>query len=256
MRAIHAAFARFSHAARSLSPLTPPRPIIERTPPLDPHRWASAPGLTPLDPDTRELLRTLRARRAAPVDRRPRVLAWGLVLVLHAFFAVVLWQETRPGPPRTFPTSATASSEPVLLVRFIPRRSAAAPSVAPPPALPTPPARPKPVREPPRPDAMRVEVPGPAPAASSSVSPAPRLFGRNGVALLPAASATSAAPVPGYVQRKPTGDTQVMAHTSPLPYKATRFEQYFPPPGENAAQAGLRKIAAPLVKRHAVNLPR
>jgi hypothetical protein len=104
---------------------------------------------------------------------------------------------------------------------------------------------------------MRVEVPGPAPAASASAAPKPQLFDRNGVAQLPSASASTAvAPVPGYVQRKPTGDMQVMDHTSPVPYKATRFEQYFPPPGENAAQTGLRKIAAPLFKQHAVNLPR
>jgi hypothetical protein len=238
------------------SPPTPPRPIIERTPSLDPHRWTPAPGLVPLDPATRELLRTLRDRRPSRVERRSRLLAWVLVVVLHAFFAVVLWRETQPGPPRAFATSAATSSEPVLQVRFIPRAELAAARVVPPPALPRPPPRPKPVREAPRPDAMRVEVPGPAPAASSSVSPAPQLFDRNGVAQLPAASASTAAPVPGYVQRKPTGDMQVMDHTSPLPYKATRFEQYFPPPGENAAQAGLRKVVAPLFKQHAVNLPR
>lgn len=233
-----------------------PRLIIERTPPLDPHRWTPAHGLVPLDPATRELLRTLRHRRP-PRDRRPHALAWALVVLLHALFAVVLWREARPGPPREFAAAAAGPSEGVLQVRFIPRRTAAAPSATPPPALPNPPPRPKPVREPPRPDAMRVEVPGPAPAASASAAPTPQLFDRNGVAQLPSASASAAvAPVPGYVQRKPTGDMQVMDHTSPLPYKATRFEQYFPPPGENAAQTGLRKIAAPLFKQHAVNLPR
>jgi hypothetical protein len=84
----------------------------------------------------------------------------------------------------------------------------------------------------------------------------PSLFDRDGVARLPAASSSASAPVPDYIQRKPTGDMQVMQHTSPVPYRSTRFEQYFPPPGENAAQAGLRKIAAPLFKQHAVNLPR
>ena len=236
-------------------PLPPPRPNIERTPPLDPHRWAPVSGLTPLDPATRELLRTLRDRRPAR-ERRPRLLAWVLVVVMHVFFALVLWHETQPGPPRAFVPAPMASSEGVLQVRFIPRRASAAPAVAL-PALPNPPLRPKPVRESPRPGAMPVEVPGPAPAPTASVAPAPQLFDRDGVAQLPAASAsTGAAPTPGYVQRKPTGDMQVMSHASPLPYKATRFEQYFPPPGENAAQAGLRKIAAPLFKQHAVNLPR
>ncbi|MGA0588611.1 hypothetical protein ACO2Q2_16005 [Dyella sp. KRB-257] len=236
------------------APPTPPRSIIERTPPLDPHRWMPAPGLQPLDAATRELLRTLRDRRPPRLNRRSRVLAWMLVVVLHAFFAVVLWHETLPGPPRVFATSAATSAEPVLQVRFIPRRTAVAPSVAAPLAPPGPPPRPKPVREMAQPDAMRVEVPGPAPAPTSSVSPAPRLFDRTGVARLPAASAT--VPVPDYVQRRPTGDMQVMDHTSPLPYKATRFEPYFPPPGENAAQAGLRRVMAPLFKQHPVNLPR
>ncbi len=237
------------------SPSTSPRLIIERTPPLDPRHRTPAPGLVPLDPATRELLRTLRHRRP-PRERRLRLLAWALVVILHAIFAVVLWHETRPGPPRVFPTSVAASAEPVLQVRFIPRGELVAPRVAAPPGPPRPPPLPPPVREPPRAEAMRVEIPGPAPAASSSVSPAPPLFDRDGVAQLPAASASAAAPVPGYVQRKPTGDMQVMDHSSPLPYKATRFEPYFPPAGENAAQTGLRKVVAPLFKQHAVNLPR
>ncbi|HET6434073.1 hypothetical protein [Dyella sp.] len=226
--------------------------IIDRAP-LEPHRWSPPRGgLAPLDASTRELLRALRRRETAPLARRPRLLAWLLVAALHALFALVLWHETQPGPPRVFTVDTAAATAPVLQVRFIPRRPAATAVAPAPPAVPPP----RPVREPARADAMRAEVAVPAPATSASVALAPQLFDRNGMAQLPPASAsTTTTAAPGYVQRKPTGDMQVMAHRSPLPYKATRFEQYFPPPGENAAQAGLRKVARPLFKQHAVNLP-
>ena len=43
--------------------------------------------------------------------------------------------------------------------------------------------------------------------------------------LLPASAASAA--TPGYVQRMPQGDTQVMQHADPVKYQATRFDQYF-----------------------------
>lgn len=225
--------------------------IIEHREPLEPHRWTPPRGLTPLDAGTRELLHRLRWRQSSP-DRSSRRVALALVLLLHVLFALGLWHAMRPGPARIFP-AAPASHERALQVRFIPRASnkvepAPAAPIPPPPAI-RPPVRP--VHEATRSDVMIVSQAAPA----SSAAPAPQLFDRNGaVQLAPAAASTAS--VPGYVQRKPTGDMQVMDHTSPLPYKATRFEQYFPPPGENAGQAGLRKVLTPLFKQHAVNLPR
>lgn len=80
----------------------------------------------------------------------------------------------------------------------------------------------------------------PAPAASVSI-PKPRLYDRTGQPLLPAGAAGSAPPKPGYVQRMPQGDTQVMRHDTPIEYQATRFERYFPPPDETLAGQSVRR---------------
>lgn len=235
---------------RKPSPCATQGPTIDQ-PPLDPHRWTPPRGLTPLDAGTRELLHRLRGRRLS-ADRAPHRITLILVLLLHGLFAVVLWHAMQPGPAKTFTVSAPASHERALQVRFIPRARTVTETKPPALRAPPPPAEPpRPVREATRSDAMTASLP-----ASASSSPPPlRLFDRDGaVQLAPAAPATAAQP--GYVQRKPTGDMQVMQHTTPVPYKATRFEQYFPPPGENAGQAGLRKVMAPLFKQHAVRLPR
>ncbi|HEU4669513.1 MAG TPA: hypothetical protein VFR91_02275 [Dyella sp.] len=230
----------------------PPRSLIEPTPSPDPHRWTPPPGLVPLDDDTRALLQRLRHRPPAR-GRRRRLLAWVVVVLLHALFALVLWHVMQPRPRLDLAEGDTSAEASVLRVRFIPRAEQATP---PPPPMAPPPAQPRPsaVHGAPRPDAPQVRSAAPAPAGSAPRAPA--LFDRDGVARLPAQAASSAAEVPDYVQRKPTGDMQVMRHTTPVPYHATRFEKYFPPPGENAAQAGLRKLAAPLFKQHAVDLPR
>ncbi|MCP1373595.1 hypothetical protein [Dyella lutea] len=225
----------------------------------DPHRWTPPPGLAPLDDDTRALLQRLR-RRPWPRGRRRRLFAWAAVALLHGFFALVLWQVMQPPPAAPFDGGEVATDASVLQVRFIPRASQPAPPPPPPPALQAPRRAPQ-VHEAPRHDAMQVEPTGAAPAPATSVAPRlPSLFDRDGVARLPAASASASAPVPEYIQRKPTGDMQVMQHTSPVPYRSTRFEQYFPPPGENAAQAGLRKLVGALQGKgpssKTVNLPR
>ena len=213
--------------------------------------------MVPLDDDTRALLRRLR-RRPAPRPTAQRRLAAGLVAVLHVFFAVVLWHAMQPrpiAPPKYRDDAADAT---VLQVRFIPRGAEAAP-VPPPPRVSPPPATRQPV-------GRRVAASGvprrPFAAAVPASAPPrpPALFDRDGVARLPAASSSTSAAVPDYIQRKPAGDMQVMQHTTPLPYRPTRFEKYFPPPGENAAQAGLRKLVGALQGKgpssKTVNLPR
>jgi len=185
-----------------------------------------------------------------------------VVVLLHAFFATALWQVMQPRPLPVFATGDTSSDEHALQVRFIPRSEQAAKAPPPPPELSAPVSRrPPPVHEAPRPDAMQVQSIGAVPASAASMTPRlPSLFDRDGVARLPAASPSAPAPVPDYIQRKPTGDMQVMQHTSPVPYRSTRFEQYFPPPGEDAAQAGLRKLVGALQGKgpstKTVSLPR
>ena len=69
-----------------------------------------------------------------------------------------------------------------------------------------------------------------------------------------AAVATRSA-VPGYVQRKPQDDSGIMQHTDPVPYQATRFEEYFPPPDETAGGAAVRHVIDKVVKSTDVDLP-
>ena len=256
---IHAAFAMVPHAAvswPSLPPL-PPRSGYrtsgaDPTASLDPalagagaagcgHPRAAAPGAP-----------APAAARSPPQD--DRVIA--LVVVLHVFFLLALWS-------RDAAAAAAAADRArrhwvsALQVRFVPR--------ARPPArrhhrrrrcsrAPTRP-RPSPNESGSRGAARRCACSArmdrpPAAAASSVRRCSPRLYDRDGAALLPPPASAWPQRLPGYVQRKPTGDTQVMEHSSPLPYKATRFEKYFPPPGENAAQAGMRHVLTPLFKQH------
>jgi hypothetical protein len=195
-------------------------------------------GLVPLDEDTRALLRAWRGR---PPPREPwRLrLALGVVLALHAMFAAVVWWEMRPRPVREI---VHAPLDNALQVRLIARPAPAAPappSLPRPPSLPHPatPAAPRPARERPAKDAMTASLPAP----SASTPPAPRLFDRTGQPLLPAGAASTAA-TPGYVQRMPQGDAQVMRHDSPITYKATRFNEYFPPPDETLLGQTVRGV--------------
>ena len=187
-----------------------------------------------MDEDTRALLRAWRGR---PPPREPWRfrLVLGVVLALHVLFGAVAWWEMRPRPAREV---VHVRLDDALQVRFIARSRPAAP--APPPSMPSPPPapRPPPARERPRPDAMAASLP--APAASSPPAP-PRLFDRTGQPLLPARAASTAAPTPGYVQRMPQGDSQVMSHDTPIKYQATRFEKDFPPPDETIVGQGIRR---------------
>jgi hypothetical protein len=188
----------------------------------------------PLDDDTRALLRAWR-ERAPPRDPWRFRLALGLVLALHGLFAIVVWWEMQPRPAREI---VHRRLDDALQVRFIERPTTAAPT--PPPAVRPPPVpAPPPLRERPRPDAMTASLP--APAASAPAAP-PHLYDRTGQPVLPAGAASAAAPTPGYVQRMPQGDSRVMSHDTPIKYKATRFEEYFPPPDETLMGQTVRSV--------------
>lgn len=215
-------------------PPTGASPIVS-PPQLDPHRW-SVPeplrrGLAPLDDDTRALLRAWRAGPMARDRWRPRLAL--AVALLHGLFAAVLWWEMRPHPVRTM---VQVQLDDALQVRFVQAtRMVASTPLPAPPSLPRTPA--------PR---LRLPVRH-AMVASVHVSPvasphAPlQLFDRTGQPLLPATSASVAA-TPGYVQRMPQGDMQVMQHDNPIRYHATRFEQAFPSPHETIVGEGIRGL--------------
>jgi hypothetical protein len=153
---------------------------------------------------------------------------------LHGLFALVVWWEMQPRPAREV---AQVPRGEALQVRLIAQPRA---TQAPPPAVPAPPPpRPPAVRERPRPDAMTASLPA---AASSAPTSPPRLYDRTGQLLLPTGPTTVAAPSPGYVQRMPQGDSRVMSHDTPVKYKATRFEKYFPPPDETIVGEGGRSL--------------
>lgn len=234
-----------------------------------------AAGLSPWDAATLQRLRQRRWRQGKGGDRRRLWLGVLLTLLLHGLFFALVYHEMKlrpwnePAPPH----------EQVLQVRLL--AATAPPATAPPPLenplhatvegnQPMPPRKPKTpppsrsrtpalqvIEHAPVPGAARPAEPAPAatPAPASSTASAPGLYGKQGQILLPAGAASSAAkPEPGYVQRQPQGDTQIMHNQDPVKYKATRFEQYFPPPGENALQSGLRKVMTPLTTKHDVDV--
>jgi hypothetical protein len=221
-------------------------------PPQAEHHRRTAPdrdppgyGLTPLDDSTLAKLRQMRWR-APPRHPRRMWLAVFVAVLLHLLFMIALWHIMRPPQGKVLAQPA----EQVLRVRFISRTPTG--SIKPPPAPPPLTRRPPSVksREPAAKDAMQLQPP---PAATNVVDPV-NLFDKNGQPLLPAAAASSA--TPGYVQHLPQGDSRVMQHSDPIKYKATRFEQYFPPPGETAGGAAVRHVVDTVVGSKDVDLPR
>ncbi len=201
-------------------------------------------GLAPLDGSTRARLRQRRWREPRR-ERQTHWLALTVVVLLHVLFVVAIWYGMRP---RLTPVVAPRAEE-ALQVRFIARAPTAVAELPPTQALPPPPkpqARPRPP-EPVAKDAMTLQLPTPKPVATA------RLYDEQGQPLLPAAA--TSAPVPGYVQNLPQGDAQVMQHSDPIKYKATRFEQYFPPPDETAGGAAVRHVVDAVLKSKEVNLP-
>ena len=194
----------------------------------------------------------LRRQRWREPTRGHR-LAW-LVLLLtalpHVVFTVMVWWAMRPPPVR--PVERTAAATDVLEVRFIPAAAAPAAQAPPPPApLPAPPrVAPRRTTEPAAKQALSVQLPAPAPAAS--VAP-PRLYDRNGQVILPAVAGS--APLPDYVQRPPQGDTRIMQHDSPVKYQATRFDKDWGNGSTNAIDDALQKAVDKTTVKHTFRLP-
>lgn len=193
------------------------------------------------DDATCNRLRQLRWRERSR-DPRPAWLALGTVLLLHVLFVAVVWHQMRP-PLRT---SVPPSPESVLHVRLIEPASPAVVAPPMPPPVPPPLSRMKPTREPVSKQAMTIQLPA---------SPSPvQLYDRDGQLRLPA-TAASAGATPGYVRRKPQGDTQIMHNTDPIKYRATSLDKYFPPPDETAGGALVRRAVDAVVKTRAIDLP-
>lgn len=159
------------------------------------------------------------------------------MLALHVLFAAAVWWEMRPPAADA---AMRAPAQRALQVRLIARSAAARPARPVPPPLRRPSVRPvhTPAHERMAKPAMTASLP---PSAASNPPARPRLFDRTGQPLLPAVGGGVAA-VPGYVQRMPQGDAQVMRHVRPLTYRATRLEKYFPPPDETLLGQTVRRV--------------
>ena len=200
----------------------------------------------PLDAATRAILWQLRGRKPPP-DRRQWWLALTVVVLLHGLFMLLIWQEMRPS---TVSSVVHLRLDQSMQLRFV--ASAPAATVKPAPAMRPAPPPPEPAirtHEPAAPDAMTVQLPVPRPPPRAL-----RLYDRDGQPLLPAQAAS--APTPEAGSPALAGDTRIMRHTDPVKYRATRFEQYFPPPGETLGGAAVRHVVEAVVKSTAVDLPR
>lgn len=184
----------------------------------------------------------VRQRPREPLRRRwqPAWPALALVALLHAGFAMLVWQAMRPSS--TSSSARRATHDDVLEIRFLP--SARKPLAA--PALPVPAPLPQ-HRASTAESAWQVATPAPA----ASVAPL-KLFDVNGVPLLPAPAVTEP-PLPEYVQHLPAGDTRLMQHDSPIKYHATRFDQDW---GKgNAIDDALQKAVDKTTVKHTFHLP-
>ena len=197
-------------------------------------------GLVTLDGAVR-IDRTQQRWHESPVEPAQRRLAWILALLLHGLFAMLAWYAMRPVAPQPPPTAP----EEIMQVRMISDSAPATHAPPPPLALPPAPVSPPPLRhrEPPAKNALVVQAPP---------VPAPRLFDEHGQPLLPATAAT--APTPGYVQRMPQGDTQIMQRTSPVKYRATQFEKDWDR-GDNAVDGALQKLVDKTTVKKTIRLP-
>ncbi|MDE3072558.1 MAG: hypothetical protein KGJ63_07455 [Pseudomonadota bacterium] len=199
----------------------------------------------PLDAATRAMLWQLRGRKS-PSDRRQWWLVLPAVVLLHGLFMLLVWHEMRP--PAAAPTVVHLRLDQSLQLRFV--ASAPAATVRPAPAMrpPPPPAPARRIHAPPAAAAMTLRLPTPGPPRTL------RLYDRDGQPLLPAQAASAS--TAGLASPALSGDTRIMRHTDPVRYRATRFERYFPPPGETLGGAAVRHVVEAVVKSTAVDLPR
>jgi hypothetical protein len=177
-----------------------------------------------------------------------------LVLLLHVLFALALWYAMKPRLAQ--PSVTHDDVDHALVIRLI--EPSSTPRTAEAPAPPMPPARqqviprqPPPTREKPHRDAMVLQdhQAAPAPVASVATPPTSSVFAKDGsVRLTPTQTAYPTTTAKAKPPRGPD-DRQIMQHDSNrMQYKATRFEQYFPPPGETAGGAVGRHIGDELKK--------
>jgi hypothetical protein len=174
------------------------------------------------------------------LNPRGSVLVLAVVLALHAFFALMLWNAMRPLP---------VDREQPLSVRLIDVATPAkqlpmptAPVMASRP--PAPPEKPKPTEKPHK--ALintSATAPAPTPVATGSKPDASQIFSADGSIRLPPEHIQYSANTPSEVKTsKPKNDRQILEHTDFTHYQPTRFNKYFPPPNETLGGAVGRHV--------------
>jgi hypothetical protein len=224
-----------------MPPANPEREIPEH------HVWEPEPHRAdeqPFDRYGHALLREIRGREPPPERWR-----WGLALfltfVFHVVLIVLVRLEMRPRyiapPPSTYESAITVN------LYEAPTVPTEAP--APPPPIELPPLRTREVS--PRQTHVEQRNPAAINATIGETQPAPRLYNKQGQALLPP---PSSAATPEYATPEPS-EPSLMKHTTPLPYQSTRFNKDWAPDKESLGQKAFRKAVDATTAQKTVRLP-
>lgn len=216
--------------------------------PAEPHVWApqeSGAEDMPFDRYGHALLREIRGRE--PPRERGRLAA---ALIFAILFQIVLILVLRSiMHPQYVAPLPEQQSEPLSVTLYESSPTQAAPS-PPVPEINLPPLRTREVS--PRRARIQPRNPGSMTATvGETQSAAPRLFGKNGQALLPP---SSVAATPDYAAPQPQ-EPSLMHHTTPLPYQSTRFNKDWAPDHESLGAKAFRRAADATTAEKTFRLP-
>src|SRR5579885_713375 len=222
-------------------PAHPEREIPEH------HVWEPEPHHAdeqPFDRYGHALLREIRGREPPPERWR-----WGLALfitiVFHIVLIVLVRLEMRP-QHLALPETARENAITVNLYET-PATPTEAP--APPPPIELPPLRTREVS----PRQVHVEHRNPTAitATIGESQPTPRLYNKQGQALLPPPSSVA---TPEYATPEPR-EPSLMKHSNPLPYQSTRFNKDWAPDKESLGAKAFRRAVDATTAQKTVRLP-
>jgi len=225
-----------------MPPAQPEREIPEH------HVWEPEPHRAdeqPFDRYGHALLREIRGREPPPERWR-----WGLALfitiVFHIVLIVLVRLEMRP-QRLALPETAQENAITVNLYEA-PATPTEAPA-PPPPPIELPPLRTRQVS----PRQVHVEQRNPTAitATIGESQPTPRLYNKQGQALLPP---PSSAVTPEYATPEPS-EPSLMKHSTPLPYQSTRFNKDWAPDKESLGHKAFRQAVDATTAEKTIRLP-
>jgi hypothetical protein len=180
----------------------------------------------------------VRLTQRTPVVRGRRTL-WmllALVLLAHVVLVWLAWRILRPSPHRHGARDVIA----VMLIEPMAEPPPPPPPVAPPPLPGQRASMPRPVhREAPAKGAIQAQMQG--------AQPPLQLYQSNGQIQIPP-SASTAAPAPAYRAPGIKG-SQISSGASPVPYKPTRFNQYWAPDKESLGQKTVGRAVDKVIEK-------